>query len=50
MSGVVSDTSPLIALSLMTAIREPIDTLRAGGFRVATELYERVLTKAGELR
>jgi len=35
---------------LMTAIREPIDILRAGGFRVATELYERVLTKAGELR
>jgi predicted nucleic acid-binding protein len=34
---------------LISAIREPIDTLRAGGFRVATELYERVLTKAGEL-
>jgi len=34
---------------LVTAIREPIDTLRAGGFRVATDLYEQVLTKAGEL-
>ena len=35
---------------LVTAIREPIDTLRAGGFRLATDLYEQVLTKAGELK
>lgn len=34
---------------LITSIREPIDTLRTGGFRVASELYEQVLTKAGEL-
>ena len=35
---------------LVTTIREPIDTLRAGGFRLATDLYEQVLTKAGELK
>jgi predicted nucleic acid-binding protein len=33
---------------LIPAIRGPIDTLRAGHFRVATELYEQVLSKAGE--
>jgi len=34
---------------LIPAIRELIDTLRRGGFRVANELYENVLRSAGEL-
>ena len=38
-----------IVASLIPAIREPIDTLRRGGFRVANDLYENVLRSAGEL-
>jgi predicted nucleic acid-binding protein len=34
---------------LIPAIREPIDTLRRGGFRVAKDLYEDMLHRAGEL-
>jgi predicted nucleic acid-binding protein len=34
---------------LIPAIREPIDTLRRGGFRVANELYENLLRSAGEV-
>jgi predicted nucleic acid-binding protein len=34
---------------LIPAIREPIDILRRGGFRVANDLYEDLLRKAGEL-
>lgn len=35
--------------ALIPAIREPIDTLRRGGFRVANDLYQDILRKAGEL-
>lgn len=35
--------------NLIPAIREPIDTLRRAGFRVADTLYEDLLSKAGEL-
>jgi len=34
---------------MIPAIREHIDTLRRGGFRVANDLYEDLLHKAGEL-
>lgn len=34
---------------LIPAIREPIDTLRDSGFRVATDLYETTLRQANEL-
>jgi hypothetical protein len=34
---------------LIPAIREPIDILRRGGFRVANELYENMLQRAGEI-
>ncbi len=34
---------------LVPAIREPIDTLRRGGFRVANDIYEDLLQRAGEL-
>jgi predicted nucleic acid-binding protein len=34
---------------LIPAIREPIDILRRGGFRVANELYETMLQRAGEI-
>lgn len=34
---------------LIPSIRGPIDTLRGGGFRVANDLYEELLRKAGEL-
>lgn len=34
---------------LIPAIREHIDILRRGGFRVANDLYENVLRSAGEL-
>ena len=33
---------------LIDAIREPVDTLRRGGFRVSIDLYEKLLHKAGE--
>jgi len=35
--------------NLIPTIREPIDTLRRGGFRVANDLYEDLLHRAGEL-
>ena len=35
--------------TLIPRVREPIDTLRRGGFRVANDLYEDILHKAGEL-
>lgn len=34
--------------ALIPDIREPIDTLRRGGFRVANDLYDDILRKAGE--
>jgi predicted nucleic acid-binding protein len=34
---------------LIPAIREPIDSLRQGGFRVASDLYEDLLRRADEL-
>ena len=34
---------------LIPTIREPIDVLRRGGFRVANDLYEDLLHRAGEL-
>lgn len=34
---------------LIPVIREPIDMLRRGGFRVANDLYQDMLHKAGEL-
>ena len=33
---------------LIPTIHEPIDTLRRGGFRVANDLYEDLLRRAGE--
>ena len=35
--------------TLIPAIRGPIDTLRGRGFRVAADLYEEMLRRAGEL-
>jgi predicted nucleic acid-binding protein len=33
---------------LIPSVQGPIDTLRRGGFRVANDLYETILLKAGE--
>ena len=33
---------------LITAVRQPVDALREGGFRVANDIYEEILQRAGE--
>jgi hypothetical protein len=36
--------------ALIPSIRPLVDTLRSGGFRIAPDLYEETLVKAGERR
>ena len=33
---------------LITAVRQPVDALREDGFRVANDIYEEILQRAGE--